>query len=219
MCNPSECIEDAFQQLNNIIQGKKSAHFSLKKIKENLQNNQSRFKDHVEEIVQRVLERESKIVREVKNACVKTIKQIMQLAMDIETTPMKKDEEILQNFIACEEFQNENDEEFIKCLYFNNGLKLLQDKYVAQNQNDVPFTLETCDLSVTKIGELVGFVLTNGNPSSDEDSENIEILILNSVSTEKKFLCIDENLYHLSKPNVHELVECVKNFTYLKLMK
>lgn len=170
MCNPSECIDDAFQQLNNIIQGKKPAHFSLKKIKENLQNNQSRLKDHVEEIVQRVLERESKIVREVKNACVKTIKQIMQLAMDIETTPMKKDEEILQNFIACEEFQNENDEKFIKCLYFYNGLKLLQDKYVAQNQNDVPFTLKTCDLSVTKIGELVGSVLTNGHPSSDEDS-------------------------------------------------
>lgn len=150
MCNPSECIADAFQQLNNIIQGKKSAHFSLKQIKENLQNNQNRFKkDHVEEIVQHVLERVSKIVREVKNACVKTIKQIKQHAIDIDT-PMKKDEEILQHFIACEEFKNENVEEFIKCLYFYNGLKLLQDKYVAQNQNDVPFTLETCDLSLRK---------------------------------------------------------------------
>lgn len=113
ICNPSECIADAFQQLNNIIQGKKSAHFSLKQIKETLQNNQDRLKDHVEEIVQHVLERVSKIVREVKKACVKTIKQIKQHAMNIDT-PMKKDEEILQNFIACEEFENENVEEFIK---------------------------------------------------------------------------------------------------------
>lgn len=57
MCNSSECIEDAFQQLNNIIQGKSSAHFSLKQIKENLQNNQNRLKDHVEEMVQRVFEK------------------------------------------------------------------------------------------------------------------------------------------------------------------
>lgn len=247
MCKPSECTEDTFNQLNDTIQGTKSARFCLKQIQENIQKNQGRLKDQVEEMVQRVTEREGEIVKEVKNVCQKTIKQIKELEMEIEN-PMKNDEEMLKCLMACDEFQNENDEEFIKCLYFYNGLKLLQEKYVARDQNDVPFTLRTCDISVEKIVELVGFVLTDEHSSSDdhssadEDSENVEILPLlhetnindeslphqykkhfpdsrfngiNLVSTEKKFLCSDENLYHLSKTDGRELVECVKDFTYV----
>lgn len=241
MGKPSECMEDVFNQLNDTIQGKKSARFSLKQIKENLQKNHNRLKDQVKEMVQRVSEKEDEIQKEVKNVCQKTIKQIKELAMEIEN-PMKNDEEILKCFMACDEFQNENDEEFIKCLYFYNGLKLLQEKYVARDQNDVPFTFETSDISVDKIVELVGSVLTDDHSSSDEDLENVEILPLlhetnindeslphqykknfpdarffdiNLVSTDKKFLCIDENLYHLSKTDSNELVERVKCFAYV----
>lgn len=247
MCKPSECIEDKLSQLNDAIQGKESSRFNWKQIKENLQKNRDKLKDKVKEMVRRVTEREDEIVKEVKNACQKTIERIKELALETEN-PMKKDEEILTSFIACDEFQNENDEEFIKCIYFYNGLKLLQDKYVARDQNDVPFTLETCDLSVEKIVELVGSVLTDEHPSSDEDSlsdedsENVEILPLlhetvindeslphqykknfpvsrfndiNLVSTEKKFLCDEENLYHLSKTIARGLVECVQDFTYV----
>lgn len=241
MGKPSECIEDVFNQLNDTIQGKKSARFSLKQIKENLQKNNDRLKDQVKEMIQRVSEREGEIVKEVKNVCQKTIKQIKELAMEIEN-PMKNDEEILKCFMACDEFQNENDEEFIKCLYFYNGLKLLQEKYVARDQNDVPFTFETSDISVDKIVELVGSVLTDDHSSSDEDLENVKILPLlhetnindeslphqykknfpdarfidiNLVSTDKRFLCIDENLYHLSKTDAHKMVERVKYFAYV----
>lgn len=241
MCKPSECIEDKFSQLNDAIQGKESSRFSWKQIKENIQKNRDKLKDKVEEMVRRVTEREDEIVKEVKNVCQKTIEQIKELALETEN-PMKKDEEILKSFIACDEFQNENEEEFIKCIYFYNELKLLHDKYVARDQNDVPFTLETCYLSVEKIVELVGFVLTDDHSSSDEESENVEILPLLHernindeslpyqyktnftessfddivlVSPEKKFLCCEKNLYHLSKTNVHELVKCVKDFTYV----
>lgn len=237
MCKPSECMEDVFNQVNDTILGEKSARFSLKQIKENLQKNHDRLKEQVKEMVQRVSERESEIVKEVKNVCLKTIKQIKELEKEIEN-PMKNDEEMLKCLMACDEFQNEKDEEFIKCLYFYNGLKLLQEKYVARDQNDVPFTLRTCDISVEKIIELVGSVLTDDHSSS----ENVEILPLlhetnindeslphqykknfadsrfndiNLVSTDKKFLCIDENLYHLSKTDAHEMVECVKYFAYV----
>lgn len=233
MCKPSECIEDKFSRLNDAIQGKESARFNWKQIKENLQKNQGRLKDKVEKMVQRVTEREGEILKEVKNVCQKTIKQIKELAMDIEI-PMKNAEKILNTFMTCDEFQNDNDEEFIKCLYFYNDLKLLQDKYVARGQNVVPFSLESCDLS------LVGSVVTVEH-SSDEDPDNTGILPLLHessihdkklphqykkktnfifdnvalVSPERKFLCWDYNLFHLSTKRVTKLAECVKAFTYV----
>lgn len=119
----------------------------------------------------------------------------------------------------------------------------MQEKYVTRNQNDVPFSFESCDLSVEKIVELVGSViLTDEHSSSDEDLENSGILpIMHEtsisdeslphqykkkftkssfdaivlVSSEKKFLCCEDNLYHLSTTNVKKLVECVKHFTYV----
>lgn len=84
--------------------------------------------------------------------------------------------------------------------------------------------------------------MTDEHSSSDENSENMGLLPLlhetnlnneslpheykkrfnefsfNSfvlVSTETKFLCCDDNLYHLSKSNVQELIECVNQFTYV----
>lgn len=156
---------------------------------------------------------------------------------------MQNDKEILKRFEGVE-FQKQNDEEFIKCLYFYNELKLLHDKYVARIQNVVPFSLVSQDLSVDKIVQLVGSVVTDEDSSSDEDSENIEIPVLPIlheqninggriphhyekmfirstfdaivlVSPEKKFLLCEENLYHQSNTStVQELVR-TKSFTYV----
>lgn len=60
----SECMEDTFRQLNDAIQGKECARFNLKQIEENLQNNQNRLKRQTEDMVQRVTEREEKIIGE-----------------------------------------------------------------------------------------------------------------------------------------------------------
>lgn len=90
---------------------------------------------------------------------------------------MKNDDKVLKRF-GSNEFQKKNDEEFIKCLYFYNELKLLHNKYVARIQNVVPFSLVSQDLSVDKIVQLVGSVVTDEDSSSDEDSENIEIPVL-----------------------------------------
>lgn len=172
----SECMEDTFRQLNDAIQGKECARFNLKQIEENLQNNQNRLKRQTEDMVQRVTEREEKIIEEVKNVCQQKIEQITKLATETEK-PMQNDKEILKRFEGVE-FQKQNDEEFIKCLYFYNELKLLHDKYVARIQNVVPFSLVSQDLSVDKIVQLVGSVVTDEDSSSDEDSENIEIPVL-----------------------------------------
>lgn len=150
-------MEDTFRQLNDAILGKECARFSLKQIEENLQNHQNRLKRQTEDMVQRVTEREEKIIEEVKNVCQQTIEQITKLATETET-PMKNDEEILKRFDGTT-FQKQNDEEFIKCLYFYNELKLLHDKYVARIQSAVPFSLESQDLSVDKIVQLVGSVV------------------------------------------------------------
>lgn len=108
----------------------------------------------------------------------------------------------------------------------------------------MPFSLESQDLSVDKIVQLVGSVVTDEDSSSDEDSENIEIPVLPIlheqniiggriphhyekmfirstfdaivlVSPEKKFLLCEENLYHQSNTStVKELVR-TKSFTYV----
>lgn len=104
------------------------------------------------------------------------MEQITKLTTETET-PMRNDEEILQRFEGAK-FQKQNDEEFNKCLYFYNELKLLHDKYVARIQNVVPFSLVSQDLSVDKIVQFVGSVVTDEDSSSDEDSENIEIPVL-----------------------------------------
>lgn len=62
----SECIEKTFRQLNDAVQGKECARFDLKQIEENLQNNQHKLKRQTEDMVQRVTEREEKIIEEVK---------------------------------------------------------------------------------------------------------------------------------------------------------
>lgn len=241
LCKISEVIEDTVNRLNDAIEGKKSSRLSLKKIEENLQNKREKLNSLVEDMIKRVTEREDEIVKEVNNVCQKTIEQIKHLATETEI-PMKNDEEILKNIVACDKFQTENDDKFIKCFYFYNELKLLQDRYIASDQNDVPFSLELRNLSVEKIVELVGSVFTDEHSSSDENSENMGLLPLlhetnlnneslpheykkrfnefsfNSfvlVSTETKFLCCDDNLYHLSKSNVQELIECVNQFTYV----
>lgn len=102
---------------------------------------------------------------------------------------MKNEEKVLKRF-RSNEFQKKNDEEFIKCLYFYNELKLLHDKYFEQIQNLVSFSLVSQDLSVDEIVQLVRSVLTDEDSSSgedssseedsssDEDSENIEIPVL-----------------------------------------
>lgn len=84
---------------------------------------------------------------------------------------MKNDDKVLKRF-RSNEFQKKNDEEFIKCLYFYNELKLLHDKFVEQIQNIMSFSMVSQVLSVDKIVQLVGSVVT------DEDSENIEIPVL-----------------------------------------
>lgn len=95
-------------------------------------------------MVQRVTEREEKIIKEIKNVCHKTIEQITKLATETEIS-MRNDEEILKRFEGIE-FKKQNDEEFVKCLYFYDELKLLHDKYVLRIQNVVPFSLESRDL-------------------------------------------------------------------------
>lgn len=90
-------------------------------------------------MVQRVTEREEKIIKEIKNVCHKTIEQITKLATETEIL------KILKRFEGIE-FKKQNDEEFIKCLYFYDELKLLHDKYVLRIQNVVPFSLESRDL-------------------------------------------------------------------------
>lgn len=120
---------------------------------------------------------------------------------------MKIDEEILNSFKACEKFQTKNDKESIKSVYLYYELTLLQGKYVARDHNCVPFSFESCDLTVEKITELVGSVLTddhsssydhsssddhsssNDHSSSDEDSEHIEIFpILHETNINDKSL-------------------------------
>lgn len=241
LCKLSECIEDTINQLNDAMDGNESARFDLKNIEENLQKIKDRLKRQAEEMIQRVTEREDEIVKEVKNICQKTIEQIKHLAMEIEN-PMKDDEEILNRFTVCDKFKKENNEEFIKSLYFYNELKLLHDKYVKRVQIDVPFSLELRELTVEKIVELVGSILTDEHSSSDAALENIRIfpilhetniedeslphqykkkfaksnsdnIVLNS--SEKKFLRCENNIYHLSKQKVHKLVEGVASFTYV----
>lgn len=73
MCKLSECMEDTFNQLNDAIQGKKGARFNLKQIDENLQNNQNRLKRQTEDMVQRVTEREEKIIKEVKMSAIRQL--------------------------------------------------------------------------------------------------------------------------------------------------
>lgn len=90
---------------------------------------------------------------------------------------MKNDDKVLKRF-RSNEFQKKNDEEFIKCLYFYNELKLLHDKFVEQIQNIMSFSMVSQVLSVDKIVQLVGSVVTDEDSSSDEDSENIEIPVL-----------------------------------------
>lgn len=241
LCKISECIEDKINQLNDAMEGNGSARFDLKKIEENLQNNKDRFKTQVEEMIQRVTEREDEIVKEVKNVCKQTVEQIKNLATEIEN-PMKNDEEKLKRLTVCDKFKKENNEEFIKSLYFYNELKFLNDKYVNRVQNDVPFSLELRDLTVENIVDLVGSIFTDEHSSSDEDLENNRIfpilhetnikgeslphqykkkfaksnfgnIVLNS--SEKKFLRCENNIYHLSKQKVHKLVEGVASFTYV----
>lgn len=137
MCKLSECMEDTFNQLNDAIHEKECARFNLKQIDENLQNNQKRLKLQTEDMVQRVTEREEKIIKEVKNVCHQTIEPKTKLARETETS-MRNDEIILKRFEGIE-FKKQNDEEFIKCLYFYDKLKLLHDKYVVRIQNVVPF--------------------------------------------------------------------------------
>lgn len=66
-------MEDTFNQLNDAIQGKKGARFNLKQIDENLQNNQNRLKRQTEDMVQRVTEREEKIIKEVKMSAIRRL--------------------------------------------------------------------------------------------------------------------------------------------------
>lgn len=132
LCKISEVIEDTVNRLNDAIEGKKSSRLSLKKIEENLQNKREKLNSLVEDMIKRVTEREDEIVKEVNNVCQKTIEQIKHLATETEI-PMKNDEEILKNIVACDKFQTENDDKFIKCFYFYNELKLLQDRYIASD--------------------------------------------------------------------------------------
>lgn len=170
------------------------------------------------------------------------IEQITKLATETET-PMKNDKEILKRFEGAK-FQKQNAEEFIKCLYFYNELKLLHDKYVARIQSAVPFSLESQDLSVEKIVQLVGSVVNDEDSSSDEDSENIEIPVLpilheqNSigeriphhyekmiirstvdaivlVSHEKNFPLCEEIFYHQSNTRSFQELVPTKSFTYV----
>lgn len=243
LCKLSECIEGTINQLNGVIENKDSARFDLNKIEENLHNNQDRFKIQVEEMIQRVTEREGEIMREVTHVCKQTIENIKHLATENENQ-MRNDEEILNSFKACGKFQTENDKELIKSIYFYNELQLLQEKYVARDKNCVSFSFESCDLTllVEKIVELVGSILTDEHSSSDEDFENIEIFpILHEtnindeslphqykqkfakssfndivlMSPEKKFIVCEDHLYHLSKKNVNKLGICTKHFTYV----
>lgn len=169
-------------------------------------------------------------------------RRLNNLAMEIKN-PIKNDEEMLKRLTVCDKFKMENNEEFIKSLYFYNELRLLHDKYVKRDQNDVPFSLELRDLTVEKIVELVGSILTDEHSSSDEDSESIEIVPLLHethinderlphqykgtlkklnfddivfVSPEKKLFCFEGNLYHLSESKVNKLVECVTQFIYVR---
>lgn len=155
---------------------------------------------------------------------------------------MRNDEEILNKFKTFDKFQKENDEQFIKVVYFYNELKFLQDKYVAHDQNDVPFSLVSRDVTVKKIVELVGVVLTDEHASFKKNSETIGMFpilhetntndeslphqykkkfakaSLNSIvlmSPEKKFIACDDHIYHLSKTNVNKLGMCTQNFTYV----
>lgn len=127
LCKLSECIEETINQLNEVIEGNESARFSLKKIEENLQNNQDRLKRQVEEMIQRVTEREGEIVKQVKNVCQQTIEQIKHHATELKN-PMKNDEETLSRFKDCDKFQKENEEEFVKSIYFYNELTFMQYK-------------------------------------------------------------------------------------------
>lgn len=192
-------------------------------------------------MVHSVTERKGEIMEEVKKVCQKTIEQIKHLATEIEN-PMKNEEEILNRVMTGEEFQTENDGDFIKCLYYYHELKLMKNKYVTRDHSVAQFSLELRVLSVEKIVELVGFVTSDEHKSSDEDSKNIEILPLlhesyindkslpyqykkqftNSrvdaivlVSPEKKFLSWEKNLDHLSKTETTEKFVDVKDFTYV----
>lgn len=49
LCKLSECIEETINQLNDVIEENESARFSVKKIEENIQNNQDRLKRQVDD--------------------------------------------------------------------------------------------------------------------------------------------------------------------------
>lgn len=208
-----------------MTQGNECARFKLKQIEENLQNTQDRLKRQVEEMVQSVTEREGEIMEEVKNVCQKTIEQIKHLATEIEN-PMKNEEEILNSVMIGEEFQRENDGDFIKCLYYYHELKLMKNKYVTRDHSDAQFSLELRVLSVEKIVELVGIFTSDEHKSSDEDSENFDmnqtlmikaclINIRNSLQVQELMLLFFCRLRKSSFPGKKIFIICQKQ----KLLK
>lgn len=166
----SEYIDDKIDLLNDVVQKNDTACFDLKKIEENLQKRRREVKKQVEEMVQRVTDREEEIVKEVKNVCQQTIDQVTNLATEIDN-PMVSEETILNSLKTCILFRKESDDDCIKCFYFYNKLKMLGQKYGSEDQEGVPFTLVTHDFSVDKIFELVGYIVTDEQSSSDENLE------------------------------------------------
>lgn len=169
----SEYIDDEIDLVNDVVQKNDSACFDLKKIEDNLQKRRQEVKKQVEEMVWRVTMREEEMVKEVKNVCQQTIDQMTHLAAGIEN-PMVKDEQLLKSFMSCKLFGKDSDEDCIKCFYFYNKLKMLDQTYASGDHEGVPFTLVTRNLSTEKIFELARSEVTDDKSSSDENVEQNE---------------------------------------------
>lgn len=243
MCKLSECIDDKIDQLNNVVQKNNFACFDLKEIRENLQKRRQQVKKQVEEMVQRVTARKEEMVKEVKDVGQKTIKQITNLATDFENS-MERDEHVLNSFMSRNLFRKDN-EDCIKCFYFNSELEMLGQKYGSGDQNGVPFTLVLRAFPTDKIFELVCSIVTDEQSSSDEnleqncdtptnpnDTNNVckSDIELNQykkkftdgsidsilfIAVDRSIFCSDSVLYHQSNTDVKKLVDKIGHFTYV----
>lgn len=242
MCNISDYIEEKVSQLNEAVKKKESACFNLNRIQEKLQNRRQDIRNQKEQMLQRVIEREDEIVREVKRVSQETIDKIETLAADIENQLMKN-EKSLASLMSCDVFRQDTDEECIKSLYFYNKLKMLASEYNTENQKELAFTFVIRDVPLEEIIlNFFGLVVDDQWLSSDDtaaetDADNKasstkeeedmkppqyqtkffdgEIDGIRLISTERSLISSKGTLYYKTKENVDKLIEGVKIFIYL----
>ena len=179
--------------LNDAVQRKEFACFDINKIQDNLQKRRQGIRNQKQLMIQRVLDREEEIAKEVKNVCLQTTEKIVEVATNSESQILK-DEDKLKSLMNQKLFRKETDEDCIQSVYFYNELKILSSTYDEKRlREEVSFEFMTQHVLKEKIVELVGCI-NFGKIMLDEthnnitcmknvlqDGDNIEALVLGSL--------------------------------------